>query len=177
MAYDRDLTHLYPRAAEKFHKLDLRLKQEGLNFLLFEGLRTLKTQEDYYAQGRSYDPVSKSWKVVDPKKVITKAQPGFSFHQYGLAGDYVYDAIINNDKADWSWSDADLLTPGIQPIRWSDLGKLGKECGLEWAGDWKNFQEMPHLQMPVPLPLHVMYEILSTKGLPAVWLALDKSFQ
>jgi peptidoglycan L-alanyl-D-glutamate endopeptidase CwlK len=44
-------------------------------------------------------------------------------------------ALVNG-KPVWSTTD---------PI-WQKIGEIGKACGLEWAGDWKDFKEFPHFQ-------------------------------
>ena len=74
-----------------------------------------------YAQGRT-----------KPGKIVTKAKAGQSFHNYKCAVDVV--PLINGKPV---WDDTML---------WSQIGGLGKQVGLEWAGDWKGFQEYPHFQ-------------------------------
>jgi peptidoglycan L-alanyl-D-glutamate endopeptidase CwlK len=41
-----------------------------------------------------------------------------------------------NGKPDWD---------GSHPV-WARIGELGKEAGLEWAGEWKSFRELAHFQ-------------------------------
>ena len=57
---------------------------------------------------------------------------GDSLHNYGVAFDI---CPIINGKA--IWSDISLF---------NKVGKIGKELGLEWGGDWKGFVDKPHFQ-------------------------------
>jgi peptidoglycan L-alanyl-D-glutamate endopeptidase CwlK len=41
-----------------------------------------------------------------------------------------------NGKPDWD---------GSHPV-WAQIGAIGQECGLEWAGSWKTFKELAHFQ-------------------------------
>ena len=43
---------------------------------------------------------------------------------------------------------------GILPLPiWATVAKLGKEAGLDWAGDWVHFKEMAHFQYTSGLTL------------------------
>ncbi|MBI4650217.1 M15 family metallopeptidase [Candidatus Desantisbacteria bacterium] len=100
--------------------------------------------------------------------------PGFGWHAYGLAVDYVFDGNLQKIGLQWSWDDADLTKPGKQPLPWKRLGGLGASLGLEWAGYWKHFPECPHFQSVYGLKITQVYNILINEGLPAVWKILDK---
>jgi peptidoglycan L-alanyl-D-glutamate endopeptidase CwlK len=63
---------------------------------------------------------------------VTNACPGQSVHQYGLA----FDAVPTLGGKPL-WDDADAL---------DDMGAIGEECGFEWAGRWRTFQEFVHFQ-------------------------------
>jgi peptidoglycan L-alanyl-D-glutamate endopeptidase CwlK len=54
-------------------------------------------------------------------------------HNFGLAFDVV---PLDAGKPVWNVSD---------PV-WERIGRTGKECGLEWAGDWQRFREYAHFQ-------------------------------
>lgn len=53
-------------------------RKAGLNLYIYEGLRTSKRQAELYARGRTA-----------PGRKVTNAGPGQSFHNYGLAIDFV----------------------------------------------------------------------------------------
>lgn len=63
---------------------------------------------------------------------VTNALPGQSIHQYGLA----FDAVPTLGGK-LLWDDADAL---------DEMGRIGEECGFEWAGRWTRFQEFVHFQ-------------------------------
>jgi peptidoglycan L-alanyl-D-glutamate endopeptidase CwlK len=99
----------------------------GVHPYITEGLRTFETQAKYYAQGRTA-----------PGDIITYAKPGQSYHQYGLAFDFVNwingKAIWpKNPKADKNW----MIVVDI-------FKSYGFEAGIDWAGK-KN--DPPHLEM------------------------------
>jgi peptidoglycan L-alanyl-D-glutamate endopeptidase CwlK len=47
-----------------------------------------------------------------------------------------FDAAPLNEDLTINWSDNNL---------YSQMGAIGKECNLEWGGDWK-FVDKPHMQ-------------------------------
>ena len=70
----------------------------------------------------------------------SKARPGESWHQYGLAADAV--PVMEGKLA---WNTHDPVTKKLLP-EWIAYGEVAKECGLEWAGEWKSFVEFDHTQ-------------------------------
>jgi peptidoglycan L-alanyl-D-glutamate endopeptidase CwlK len=112
---------LHPVFREKAAELLSRFAAEQIPFRLFEGFRSPERQRRLYAQGRTL-----------PGPIVTKALPWKSYHQYGLAGDFV---LFENGL--WSWD-----TSGAKAAWWRRLPEFGKELGLEPL----RF-EMPHLQV------------------------------
>lgn len=78
MARDTAMEHLHPTFRSKAQALMQMFSDERIPFRLFEGFRTPQRQWDLYAQGRTR-----------PGSIVTKAQPWSSYHQYGIAGDFV----------------------------------------------------------------------------------------
>ncbi|MBQ6458768.1 MAG: M15 family metallopeptidase, partial [Exiguobacterium sp.] len=107
-----------------------------LEVRLTSGYRSAKEQNAVYAQGRS-----------EPGRVVTNAKAGQSYHNYGLAVDFV---IIHNNKADYDLN-TDRNRNDIPD--WQELGELGKALGFEWGGDWNSFPDYPHLQMDFGLSI------------------------
>jgi len=116
-----DPTYLHPVFREKARQLLSQLASEGIPFQLFEGYRSPERQQYLFAQGRSR-----------PGPVVTRAQPWTSYHQYGLAGDFV---LFQNGQ--WSWD-----SRGPKARYWTRLPELGSALGLE-----RITFELPHLQL------------------------------
>lgn len=118
---DVDLDHLHPTVREAARWVIQRLNDEGHEFRLFEGFRTPQRQEYLYSQGRTR-----------PGRIVTRARPWNSYHQYGFAVDLV---LFINGR--WSWE-----TGGASRAAWSRMHELGGERGLVPLS-W----ELPHLQL------------------------------
>ncbi len=116
-----DLACLHPVFRQKAQELLGLLAAENIPFRLFEGFRSPERQQYLYAQGRTR-----------PGPIVTRAQPWTSYHQYGLAGDFV---LFENGA--WSWE-----TAGASARYWLRLQAIGKQIGL----DPLSF-ELPHLQL------------------------------
>lgn len=102
-------------------------KAAGYDMLVTCTLRSYEEQTELYAQGRTA-----------PGKIVTKAKPGSSAHNYGLALDVV---PIVNGKPYWQFSQKD-------PV-WSKIGAIGQQAGLQWLGaPGSKFVEGCHFQLP-----------------------------
>lgn len=138
------MSGLYPPFEAEIDALLIAARAHGMDVGLFEGNRSWDRQAKLYAQGRT-----------KPGKVVTQAQPGFSWHNFGLAADIVFRV---NGK--WSWAES-------HP--WAKLGALGKELGLEWGGDWKKFQDRPHFEWPKKMSLASARALYQAGGIKTVW--------
>jgi peptidoglycan L-alanyl-D-glutamate endopeptidase CwlK len=122
MINSRSLDDLAPPVKQRAQAFVEAAKAKGIDLLVTSTYRDNESQAALYAQGRT-----------TPGAIVTKAKPGQSWHNHRCALDVV--ALVNG-KPVWSTTD---------PI-WLKLGEIGKSCGLEWAGDWKDFKEFPHFQ-------------------------------
>lgn len=122
MINSRSLDDLIPEAKQRVEAFINACKAEGIDLLITSTYRDLESQNALYAQGRTA-----------PGRIVTNAKGGQSFHNYRCAVDVV---PLINGKPNWDVSD---------PV-WKKLGKLGKDSGLEWAGDWVSFKETAHFQ-------------------------------
>jgi peptidoglycan L-alanyl-D-glutamate endopeptidase CwlK len=118
----RKLEDLLPLVRERVERMIAACEAEGIDLLVTSTYRDNASQDALYAQGRTA-----------PGRIVTNARSGQSYHNYRCAVDVV---PIRNGKAIWDVKD---------PV-WQRIGALGKEAGLEWAGDWKRFKEFPHFQ-------------------------------
>ena len=125
----RSLDDLNPAFRPFADKFLVALTAAGIEFVVASTLRPLAEQEKLYAIGRTM-----------PGKIVTRAKPGSSAHNYGLAMD-VYPLI--HGKLCTNTPDGDSLSDAV----WQQYGKIARECGLEWGGDFQSFPEGPHVQM------------------------------
>jgi peptidoglycan L-alanyl-D-glutamate endopeptidase CwlK len=116
-----ELPFLHPAIRQSVQEVQQQLNGEGFDFHIFEAFRSPQRQAYLYAQGRTR-----------PGNIVTYAQPWLSYHQYGLAVDFVLKTNGN-----WDWS-----TSGAKAKAWKRLHEIGRAHGLEPL----NF-ETPHLQM------------------------------
>lgn len=121
MIASRRIEDLHPTVAALASRFVAACRAEGIDVILTSTYRDEASQAELYAQGRS-----------KPGARVTNAKPGFSWHQYRCAFDF---APIVNGKI--PWHDTPL---------WVRCGEIGEAVGLEWAGRWKSFVELAHLQ-------------------------------
>ena len=122
MINSRSLDELIPQAKERVEKFIALCKEHNIDILVTSTYRDAESQNALYAQGRTA-----------PGKIVTNAKAGDSWHNWRCAVDVV---PLVNGKPDWD---------GSHPI-WAEIGRLGKEAGLEWAGEWHSFKELAHFQ-------------------------------
>src|SRR5687767_3221027 len=118
---DTDLSHLHPRVRGAAQQVAQRLQDNNDPFEIFEAFRTPQRQAYLYAQGRTR-----------PGDIVTRAKPWSSYHQYGLAVDFVLKI-----GGQWSWD-----TSGQNRAAWNRMNEYGRQAGLEPLS-W----ELPHLQL------------------------------
>lgn len=125
MINSRDLNDLVPRVRDKAKLFISRCKLlHGIDVLITNTLRDNEYQASLYAQGRT-----------KPGKIVTKAKPGYSFHNYGVAFDFV---PLKDGKPDWN-----------DEAKWQKCGAVGVALGLTWGGNFKSFQsDKPHMEDP-----------------------------
>ncbi len=85
-----------------------------------DGFRSLQEQNELYAKGRT-----------QPGKIVTNAQGGQSWHNFGLAVDIAFqkDGKLNYDQ-----------------VLYDKIVKMGKDRGFIWGGDWSVFVDKPHFE-------------------------------
>lgn len=111
-----------------------RCWSENVFIVFTDGLRTNVDQAILYGKGRkNYFYNGKNYGNATAK-VVTKAKPGTSMHNYGLALDFVTcDGYGKN--IDW------VVGP-----KWRRAAAIAKELGFIWGGDWKSFYDAPHIE-------------------------------
>lgn len=147
----RDRNKLHPAVREKLEQLEVLARENGIEFIVTQTLRTEAEQLAYYAQGRqSLSEVNQLRAEAglgpignqENSNVVTRARTVWdSYHAYGLA----FDVAILNDSNHIDWGeDADWNNSNVSD--WEELGALGESIGLEWGGNFSSLRDMPHFQ-------------------------------
>ena len=118
----RLLTDLLPKVQDLANEFLATCASRNFGVKIYLTYRTNEEQDALYAQGRT-----------TPGKIVTNAKGGESYHCYGMA----FDAAPLNEDLTINWTDNGL---------YSQMGAIGKECNLEWGGDWATFPDRPHFQ-------------------------------
>jgi peptidoglycan L-alanyl-D-glutamate endopeptidase CwlK len=128
---------LHPEVQERFTAFAIEAnalaETRGLRYVAICGTRSWEEQARIYAQGRTA-----------PGKIITKAPPGSSFHNFGLAVDFG----VFRDKKYLDGSD-----PKTASAMHKAAGELAKEHGLRWGGHFRSIVDEPHFELDTPLSL------------------------
>jgi len=112
--------------------------QTGILPLIYTGFRSMEEQAALYAIGRS-----------KPGKIVTKARPGESYHNHGLAFDWVpmkAAAKVDLFQADWDDETAFKLgervgiTFGLSAITW--------ETGHMQDSRYESWRDIPQAESP-----------------------------
>lgn len=118
------LKGLLPDVRERAELLVSQASASGIGLVLTSGRRSWQDQAKLYAQGRT-----------DPGKIVTNAEPGESWHNYGRA----FDVAIADALGRPTWPD-DAAT-------WGKIGEIGTQLGLSWGG---SFGDRPHFSFRPP---------------------------
>jgi LAS superfamily LD-carboxypeptidase LdcB len=121
---------------KRIQKLHPKIRQMVINFItdaqdrgyklrVTSGLRTFQEQQALYSKGRPNG------------KKVTNARPGTSFHNYGLAIDVVEIGPTKGMNG---------FKKGYDKTRWDEIGKIGKEHGFFWGGDFRSLSDKPHFE-------------------------------
>jgi peptidoglycan LD-endopeptidase CwlK len=117
---EKNIKTLVPKAQVKAREFLQKVRDAGINAKIISGSRTFAEQDALFAIGRT-----------KPGKIVTKARGGFSNHNFGVAWD------IGIFKG------AEYITES--PL-YDATGKIGKDLGLEWGGDFNSIIDKPHFQ-------------------------------
>lgn len=94
----------------------------GVHPVITQGLRTFAQSDALYQQGRT-----------TPGSIVTNAPAGASYHNYGLAVDFV---LMINGKQSWNVD-----------ANWMTVVNIFKNQGFTWGGDFAgSFKDYPHFE-------------------------------
>jgi peptidoglycan LD-endopeptidase CwlK len=142
------LTGLHPVLIERLINLDSQLTANSIEMRISQALRSWAYQAGLYAQGRTA-----------PGVIVTDAEPGQSWHNYGFAVDIV---PLVNGVCDWNDSG---------PI-WQKIYSLLPGCGFFSGKDYSSrFKDPDHIQLSdIPeSPTAEDIQDLKDAGMAAVW--------
>ena len=118
---ERCIASLHPQVQPLARELVKIAAEHGVEIRVISGNRTYEEQNVLFAQGRT-----------TAGKIVTRAQGGWSNHNFGLAFDI---GVWENGQ----------YQPESKSYR--IVGNLGKAIGLEWGGDWKSIVDEPHFEV------------------------------
>lgn len=123
------LSLLHPKVRDlalKAYREAVAATPKGVHPFVNEGMRTFERSNELYAQGRT-----------KPGLIVSYAKAGQSYHNYGLALDFV-NQIAGVAPSKWWKIDAN----------WMKVVSIFKKYGFEWGGDWPEPKtDSPHFQM------------------------------
>lgn len=158
----------HPVVLERLSRLEPRL---SFSFMVVQGKRTFNMQQAFYLRGRSpLATVNEAYASVglaaltneENFKTVTRAKPGYGWHEYGLAIDVApFDEF---HKLDWNTDNP----------RWAEMLSAADAVGFAQGAQWRTFPDNPHLY-PRELPAtpgddvrHAWHEA----GIEGVWIHL-----
>jgi len=118
---ERCIASLHPQVQPLARSLVQIAAKHGVEICVISGNRSYEEQNVLFAQGRT-----------TAGKIVTRAQGGWSNHNFGLAFDI---GVWENGQ----------YQPESKSYR--IVGNLGKAIGLEWGGDWKSIVDEPHFEV------------------------------
>lgn len=122
--------HLQLQPLAREHKR--RSKLRGMDVVFTSGKRSPDEQLANYRKGRII--IGGAWQVEDPAAIVTFALPERAPHCRGAAYDLC--PVVREKLA---WERLDLF---------AELGRIGKELGLVWGGDFQKIKDLCHFELP-----------------------------
>jgi len=117
----RNIVGLHKHVQQIAKEFLIRCKKAGLGIRIIDGLRTYQQQAELYAKGRT-----------QPGSIVTKAGPGQSMHNFGLAFDI--GVFVDNKYM-------------AESAQYACAGEIGKALGLTWGGNFKSIKDEPHFEL------------------------------
>ncbi len=115
----------------------------GIAVKVIAGTRTYAEQEALYAQGRTAQGV-----------IVTNARAGYSNHNFGIAFDVgIFNGALYLDDS---------------PL-YARVGRVGRDLGLEWGGDWTSFPDEPHFQLLMSYSLAEARQLVAEGKWEGLW--------
>lgn len=143
---DNMLDLLYPEVAKREALLLQNMEKRGFKMRMLSGLRSFKSQEKLFAQGRT-----------EPGPIVTKRK--ISSHNLGLAVDNCFQGKVP--------------FPAPESECWLVYMEEAKKLGFECGGEWHDIKDYPHIQVLCGYSLDALCDALKLNGIEKVWTHLD----
>ncbi|PPA71139.1 M15 family metallopeptidase [Jeotgalibacillus proteolyticus] len=130
-------TELHPIVEESKNELVDRAADKGIEVVITDGFRSKEEQDEIYAQGRTTEG-----------SIVSYAEGGESYHNYGLAIDFA----LRTESGNVVW-DMEYDGNNNGKSDWMEVVDIAKDLGFEWGGDFARFNDYPHLQMTFGLSI------------------------
>ena len=114
---------------------------KGIRLRITQTLRTVEEQNELYAQGRT-----------KPGKKVTNAPALSSYHNFGIAFDFVilYDNDKNGTFEEASYNEKKDYDKNGK-ADWMEVVAFFKSRGWIWGGSFKTIYDSPHFEKPMGL--------------------------
>lgn len=107
----------------------------GLKWIVTNARRTMAEQKAIFEQPTDGKDNDRDGKIDEADEMVSKAPPGSSAHNYGLAADL---APMKDGKIWWNAPDA----------IWRAMADVAVKLGLTAGYYFKSFKDMPHVEHP-----------------------------
>lgn len=159
---DQVLSHVYPNLRIRVIQVYNAVYESlGLHMRATSGMRSIEEQKKLWKIGRD-----ESGNEIEGEQVVTRARPGNSFHNYGLA----VDSCFRGKDPYFEYLQL-KNTEEFNKI-WDTFGRLCKASGLVWGGDFK-MKDRPHVELTYGLSLGQIKLLYNQMGIDAVWTKID----
>ena len=165
MTNEEHIQKLYPGIRQPVRALLQEIANNGIKGGIFAGIRTYSEQDLLYAKGRTIKKDARGNKL----QIVTNARGGGSFHNFGVAIDWVFF----DKKGNWTWNGP-----------YDAVVKIVKAMGFESGADFyywefgrkKALPDKPHIQMSYGQDIRKLDYIYqhAGKSMLAVWSYLNE---
>lgn len=128
------LASVHPQLAKLVRQMSEQLEAEGVAIRVVQALRTWDEQAALYAQGRT-----------TPGNIVTNAQPGHGWHEFGCAIDLVPSQFAPDKPYSPDWN--------AEHPSWKRMIEIGTSLGLFAGANFRSFKDNPHFQLTGDLPV------------------------
>lgn len=113
------IAQLHPKVRKDFQDFIEECESVfNVTIRVVSAIRTMEEQEKIYAQGRTA-----------PGPIVTKAPPGSSYHNWGLAVDIA--PLLPSGEVDYKYDQG----------RWVNIAS---QFNITWGGSWTGFKDLDH---------------------------------